>query len=101
MYHRSLVKDLDQQQMVYVIPAFEMDDFSRGIPETKEELMEFVAEGRVRQVHQTKWKAAHGATNYEMWYRTEELYVVQYEQGYEPYIIGSKNMPLYEDQYIH
>jgi hypothetical protein len=77
-----------------VVPAFEMEDFSRGIPETKEELLEFVRDDRTRQVHKDKWSPAHGPTNYDLWYKTDELYDITYGEGFEPYIIGRTDMPL-------
>jgi hypothetical protein len=79
---------------VFVVPAFEMNDFTFGVPENKEELLFFAARNRTKQVHKEKWSPAHGPTNYELWYKTNDIYKVQYQEGYEPYIFCRKDIPL-------
>jgi hypothetical protein len=106
IYYREIYSNLDRRKTVFVVPAFEMEDFSRGIPETKEEVVEFAKENRIRQVriltvqsqltcpYKDKWSPAHGATNYDLWYTTEKLYDIAYNEGYEPYIVARTDIPL-------
>jgi hypothetical protein len=50
MFNRPKLSLLRERKAVLVIPAFEMEDFSRGMPDTKEELMEYVEMNMIRQV---------------------------------------------------
>jgi hypothetical protein len=47
-------------------------------------------------IDKDKWNPAHRPTNYDLWYSTDEMYPIEYAEGYEPYIIGDvASMPLY------
>eukprot|EP01097_Dermamoeba_algensis_P004331 TRINITY_DN2856_c0_g1_i1.p1 TRINITY_DN2856_c0_g1~~TRINITY_DN2856_c0_g1_i1.p1 ORF type:complete len:683 (+),score=125.62 TRINITY_DN2856_c0_g1_i1:53-2101(+) len=101
--YESLKKNyqtLEQPRTVFVAPAFEMDDFSHQLPRTKDEMLQLVKANKTRQVHKTKWFPAHGPTNYEKWYRTSQNYEIQYKQDYEPYVVGSTNMPRWDERFV-
>lgn len=93
---RRLWDRLHEAKTVFVVPSFEMDDFNvQEVPHNKRQLIKMVNEERIRQVHRDKWFPAHGPTDYERWYTTNQVYKVEYKRDYEPYYIVRQDIPKY------
>ncbi|KAI8983786.1 glycosyl-transferase for dystroglycan-domain-containing protein [Pilobolus umbonatus] len=89
-----------------VIPAFEYANQKDGndwrtFPTMKTGVLKQVNSGKLTVFH-ANWTSGHGATDYEQWYGTDEIYpVTQYEFSYEPYVIYKKEgTPWCDERFI-
>jgi len=47
------------------------------------------------RLHALKWFPAHGPSRYDIWYTAQDIYDVEYQQDYEPYLVMRTDIPLY------
>eukprot|EP01080_Neovahlkampfia_damariscottae_P005880 gene5880-9708_t len=82
----ELLKQLENNEIVFVLPTFNYlcrDNTRIETCWTSNEIL---------GVH-------HQATKPKRWYHSTKPYQVKYELFYEPYIIGHRNMPRYDDRF--
>ena len=99
---KNQVNNDASQKYALVVPAFEKSskygkEF-KDIASTKEELLQMIQEVQKSYkmfLNSTKVQA-HNATNYEKWYASKEseMYEVNYEVDYEPYVVVHKDSQL-------
>ncbi|KAG0201900.1 hypothetical protein BGX28_005413 [Mortierella sp. GBA30] len=89
-----------------VLPAFEYVEQEDGIdsamfPKNKEALIRLVNEKRITTFHDF-FPKGHNATDYDQWYKSEEVYkVTSYQHSYEPYVILPKEgTPWCDERFI-
>lgn len=96
--YSKLVKGASHNMQVFVVPAFEMEESSAQsnpqsvLPATKSEAVQLYSEKKMIGFHTKHFAPGHKATNYEKWMQSNTIYPVQYEEGFEPYIIGAKKL---------
>lgn len=95
-----------KKKAVIVLPAFEVP--GRDIPEAAELASTLVRdcnksclhqqqkEGLVTQFHANFWQG-HLSTNYDMWFRADELYRVEHNKDYEPWFICDRQQVPWHD----
>eukprot|EP00730_Choanoeca_flexa_P014903 TRINITY_DN6689_c0_g1_i1.p1 TRINITY_DN6689_c0_g1~~TRINITY_DN6689_c0_g1_i1.p1 ORF type:complete len:711 (+),score=87.78 TRINITY_DN6689_c0_g1_i1:84-2216(+) len=71
-----------------VIPAFETVDYSTA-PRTTAEVKIGLKQGAVMPFRAHQWPRGHNATHLERWLTADSMYDVQWEFGYEPYVVLS------------
>eukprot|EP00164_Ancoracysta_twista_P002249 GFYU01002971.1.p1 GENE.GFYU01002971.1~~GFYU01002971.1.p1 ORF type:complete len:649 (+),score=146.51 GFYU01002971.1:144-2090(+) len=98
-YVRELRHLMAGKKQVLVVPAFEMLDMEFGLPGDKNSLLHLEKYGKLQQVHQF-YAPAHAPTNYTRWYDDDEIYEAVYSLNYEPYLIGEKTMPWYDERFV-
>ena len=86
------------EHAAYIVPAFGSAGVKKW-PKNRQDLKRLIDVGVVKPVHAAKLEAAHGATNYERWYKTKNPFQVLYELFFEPYVIVSKDMPMYDQRF--
>lgn len=91
---------------VFVVPAFELNSdillprHQPVLPSTKSQIVEMYKNQQVVGFHTGHFAPGHKATNFEYWITTDSIYQVKYQEGFEPYIIGSrKALPRYNEQF--
>ena len=80
------------------------DDFftnSEEMPKTKKDLLELVESYKLQPVHADKFAGAHQITNYKKWYTQSKRkpYQVKFKGVYEPYMVGPKTMPRFDERF--
>ena len=86
------------ERSAYIVPAFGSAGVKKW-PKNRQDLRRLINLGIVKPVHAAKLEAAHGATNYERWYKTKNPFQVLYELFFEPYVVVSKDMPMYDQRF--
>ncbi|KAF9571941.1 hypothetical protein EC968_010534 [Mortierella alpina] len=89
-----------------VLPAFEYVEQDEGIdaatfPKNKEALIRLVNEKRITIFHDF-FPKGHNSTDYEQWYKSEDVYkVTAYQHSYEPYaILKKEGTPWCDERFI-
>ncbi|XP_077355692.1 beta-1,4-glucuronyltransferase 1 [Festucalex cinctus] len=92
---------------VFVLPAFEIRH-TRKIPATKEELVQLYQVGEVRPFYEELCPHCQAPTNYSRWVNSravdtsgvlEVAYTVTWVDPWEPFYIGPRNVPLYDENF--
>ncbi|KAM5138382.1 beta-1,4-glucuronyltransferase 1 [Mantella aurantiaca] len=106
---RSKFLDLATQgvdtRTVFVVPAFEIRH-TRRLPGTKEELLRLYQVGEVRAFYEELCPRCQAPTNYSAWLNLPETsgrlavaYVVEWKDPWEPFYIGNKDVPSYDERF--
>jgi glycosyltransferase-like protein LARGE len=82
-----------------VVAAFETQRYRFSFPANKSQLLPMVASGDVIAFRSDIWPKGHGATNYSRWMAATDMYTVEWEPDYEPYIVVSRNVPRYDGRF--
>ncbi|XP_068117407.1 beta-1,4-glucuronyltransferase 1 [Hyperolius riggenbachi] len=90
---------------VYVVPAFEIRH-TRRLPGAKEELLRLYQVGEVRAFYEELCARCQAPTNYSVWLNLPEnsgklsvAYFVEWRDPWEPFYIGSKDVPAYDERF--
>ncbi|XP_077401380.1 beta-1,4-glucuronyltransferase 1 [Vanacampus margaritifer] len=92
---------------VFVLPAFEIRH-TRKIPATKAELVQLYQVGEVRPFYEELCPRCQAPTNYSRWVNSravdtsgvlEAAYAVTWVDPWEPFYIGPRNVPLYDENF--
>lgn len=90
---------------VFVVPAFEIRH-TRRLPGTKEELLRLYQVGEVRAFYEELCLRCQAPTNYSVWLNLPEgtdrlavAYVVAWRDPWEPFYIGNKDVPSYDERF--
>lgn len=90
---------------VFVVPAFEIRH-TRRLPGTKEELLRLYQVGEVRAFYEELCPRCQAPTNYSLWLNLPEksarlamAYVVEWRDPWEPFYIGNKDVPSYDERF--
>ncbi|XP_030854718.1 beta-1,4-glucuronyltransferase 1 [Strongylocentrotus purpuratus] len=104
----SLWLDEDMvQQMVFVLPAFEMDDRAVSkVPGDKKELLSYLEKDRVRQFYVKACLYCQNHTDYRRWTSLQSFtgqlgvaYTVEWKPMWEPFYISRSDAPLYDERF--
>jgi lipopolysaccharide biosynthesis glycosyltransferase len=87
----------DSQRVALVVPAFETSDYAIKMPEASgaSALRALYNEGRVSVFRAQEWPAGHRATGYNSWWTAVQPYAIEWEEGYEPYVVLPFTAPRY------
>eukprot|EP00891_Asterochloris_glomerata_P007152 jgi/Astpho2/7152/Aster-x1419 len=97
-----------QAEQLLVLPAFEasleneagqqlVDAACAGSKDAAQQLM---LAGQLRPFHGLRFVPGHGQTDYGRWLSATAPYPVQYEEGFEPYVLVSKTIvPWYDERF--
>jgi len=89
--------------LALVIPAFEINTNDTSIvahPRTKADIMNMVSLNNASPFHVERFAFGHRNTNYNYWYKSNEIYGIEYELMYEPYIIIKRQgLRKYDERY--
>ena len=89
--------------LALVIPAFEINTNDTSIvahPRTKADIMNMVSLDNASPFHVERFAFGHRNTNYNYWYKSNEIYGIEYELMYEPYIIIKRQgLRKYDERY--
>jgi glycosyltransferase-like protein LARGE len=84
---------------VLVVPAFEMDDNQTSVPRTRRDL-ETLWKQKIVKVFAEHYPQGHRRTDFSRWFGSSAPYVIQPENGFEPYIIALRTgLPLYDERF--
>ena len=84
---------------VLVVPAFEMDENQTSVPRTRRDL-ETLWKQKIVKVFAEGYPKGHRRTNFRRWFNSSAPYVIQPENGFEPYIIALRTgLPLYDERF--
>lgn len=84
-----------------VVPALEVNADAE-MPVTKADVQQLVQNGKAEGFHVTRYPKGHRATNFERWLHAGagEEYEVEYELGFEPYVICRRaEVPQYDARF--
>nr|XP_054759006.1 beta-1,4-glucuronyltransferase 1-like [Lytechinus pictus] len=104
----SLWLDEDMvHQMVFVLPAFEMDiEAVSKVPRDKMELLNYLEEDRVRQFYVKACSYCQNHTDYVKWTSLQSVtgklsvaYTVEWKPLWEPFYISRSDIPIYDERF--
>ena len=101
-YLKDTVGRLDLNHTVLVVPAFETFEHPKKFvfPEDKFALVKLVSKKRVFQFHRDKYICGHAPTDYPKWKKTNQLYEIQWQPQYEPYLVASRNITPLDPRFV-
>ena len=94
-------------QVVYVTPAFEMQDGYK-VPETKNELLSGISENYIRPFHNESCHFCHFSQNTSKWskvqFETDQqrisvAFVAEWMEAWEPFYIAHRSVPLHDERF--
>lgn len=106
--YESLMKTL-QGGAAIVLPAYETGDAGdigvevarEAVLEGKDAAVKMFWDGRIKAFHTDRYEAGHRATDYKKWLKAVRPYNIEYEEGFEPYVIISrKHVPWYDERFV-
>eukprot|EP00117_Sycon_ciliatum_P042416 scpid41825/ scgid30863/ Glycosyltransferase-like protein LARGE2; Glycosyltransferase-like 1B len=78
------------ERQVLVVPAFQVQIADAPMPSNKIDMLRMLADGTAMQFHGDKFPPAHQPTNIGKWKSAAQLYPVQWQLHYEPYILAKR-----------
>jgi len=89
------------QLAVLVVPAFEMDGLrmSSHVPRHKKDLARFVRNAKARPLNVKLRAEAHAPSDYKRWFAASNVFEVKYQNHYEPFLLGTREMPLFDQRF--
>ena len=99
---KQTFKDCDLSHSVLVVPAFETyeDLKTHRFPRSKSALLNMVAQKTVFQFHRKSYIRGHAPTNYPRWSKAAELYEIQWQPQFEPFLVVSKNVTPLDTRFV-
>ena len=99
---RETVTEFNLSHAVMVVPAFETysDPHNFTFPQSKSALLEMVAENVVFQFHRDEYIRGHAPTDYTRWAKAREVYEIQWQPHYEPYLVTSRNITPLDTRFV-
>lgn len=106
--HQQFLTMIMKQELlndeVFVLPAFEIRH-DRKMPATKQELVQLYQVGEVRPFYEELCPRCQAPTNYSQWVNIhvrgsaplEVSYVLTWVDPWEPFYIGPRSVPLYDE----
>eukprot|EP00761_Pharyngomonas_kirbyi_P011974 gb/GECH01012000.1/.p1 GENE.gb/GECH01012000.1/~~gb/GECH01012000.1/.p1 ORF type:complete len:364 (+),score=56.91 gb/GECH01012000.1/:1-1092(+) len=86
-----------EEKTVLVLPAFDLFYFSPENVNNKQDLLEEIKRSKAEQFHK-HFAESHRKVDYAWWKEAEEPYDIEYEDRFEPYFVGHRSMPLYDER---
>eukprot|EP00026_Physarum_polycephalum_P004396 Phypoly_transcript_04415.p1 GENE.Phypoly_transcript_04415~~Phypoly_transcript_04415.p1 ORF type:complete len:623 (+),score=88.37 Phypoly_transcript_04415:126-1994(+) len=90
------------EKVVFIVAPFSIDnvDFDMKLfPKDKKALVDMLGRGG-SQIKDLSYFNSHAAFKFHDWYRSTDIYPMAFAGGYEPYYIGPKSYPLFEEIFI-
>lgn len=90
------------EKSVFIVAPFSTDNNNfdmKLFPKNKEELQDMVSKG-TQNMRDLSYFSSHRAFNFGQWFRETNIYPAHFSSGYEPYYIGPKSYPLFEEIFI-
>ncbi|KAJ2945231.1 hypothetical protein O0L34_g9302 [Tuta absoluta] len=94
------------QKKCLVVAAFESQRYRASPPRNKLQLVARLGggkggarEGRFYPFRAHEWPRGHRATNYTRWVTATKPYEVEWEAGYEPYLVCHRSIPKYDTRF--
>ncbi|XP_028650177.1 xylosyl- and glucuronyltransferase LARGE2s isoform X1 [Erpetoichthys calabaricus] len=82
-----------------IVPAFETLQYHLSFPRSKTELLDLMDEGILYTFRHHVWPKGQAATDYTKWRVSAAPYQVQWESGFEPYIVVRRDCPEYDQRF--
>jgi len=88
-------------EKLIVIPAFEIKDKEVAHPKSKREVVELLDKEKTQLMDIDHFDGAHKWTNLSWWKQTNEPYLVQWREYFEPYVVMPKSKtPKYNPRFV-
>jgi len=95
----GLLAALAKTKTALVVPAFEIS-LLHALPKSQSTLATLVNSKAASPFHEAHFPKGHAPTDSARWMRAAALFVVDYHDYYEPYIIASRAwLPRYDERF--
>ena len=93
-YLKDTVRIFDFSDTVLVVPALETYENLQKFPfpHSKSVVTKLMVQKRVFQFHVSSFIRGHSPTDYVTWMNSTHSYEIQWQRGYEPYLVTSVNI---------
>lgn len=95
----SLIEKRTQKTLL-VIPAFETAKFTLKFPKTKQQLLQLIRQKLVSQFCVSCAHKTHAPTDYRLWFKTRNPYIVEWAFHFEPYVVVQSSVAKYDERFI-
>ena len=82
-----------------VVPVFETEDYNLSFPSNKSEAIKLMQSNAI-QMFSAFYPEGHMATNYSLWATAREPYKIEYQWGYEPYLVTKTNVTSFDPVFV-
>lgn len=83
-----------------VIPAFETAKFTLKFPKTKQQLLQLIRQKLVSQFCVSCAHKTHAPTDYRLWFKSRDPYVIEWAFHFEPYVVVQSSVAKYDERFI-
>lgn len=99
-YLKDVIKSLSpMDKKALVVPAFETEDYHLPFPNNKVKAVKLM-KSKAIQMFSAFYPDGHAATNYEWWANATQPYAIDYQWGYEPYIVTKTNVTSFDPVFV-
>ncbi|KAL7289788.1 hypothetical protein TKK_0016191 [Trichogramma kaykai] len=104
--HKILMDHLIQynltgnENIAFVVPAFETQRYRFTFPMSKADLLKYLELRILYTFRYHVWYQGHAATNYSLYQNATEPYEVSWEPDFEPFVVVPKSAPAYDVRFL-
>ncbi|KAL5007500.1 hypothetical protein ScPMuIL_016306 [Solemya velum] len=92
--------DIVAKKKALIVPAFETQRYRITFPKSKAGLLSMLDMGDLFTFRYHVWPKGHAPTNYAKWRTATTPYTVEWELDFEPYVVVSRDVPLYDQRFV-
>eukprot|EP00049_Salpingoeca_infusionum_P020885 m.365518 g.365518 ORF g.365518 m.365518 type:complete len:827 (+) comp31734_c0_seq1:191-2671(+) len=96
---KQSITDTDMN-IALVVPAFETTSYKFKMPKDRDAVLRQVHAGNLAVFRAEEWGLGHRATDYSRWSTATVPYPVDWELGYEPYVVVPKTSPRFSLKFV-
>ena len=99
---KDTIKKIKLVDTALVVPALETyeDPQNFCFPRNKAAVAKLMSQNKVFQFHINTFSSGHAPTDYATWKRATQPYEVQWQPGYEPYLVASVNIIPFDPRFV-
>lgn len=92
--------DMKESNKALIVPAFETQRYRLTFPKSKAELLSMLDVGTLFTFRYHVWAKGHAPTNFAKWRTATTPYTIQWEPDFEPYVVVSSKVALYDQRFV-
>ena len=101
-YLKITIKQFNLYETVLVVPALETHENQQTFPfpHNKQAVVKLMSQERVYQFRKHKYIRGHAPTEYISWKKATQPYEIQWQPGFEPYLVASVNITPFDPRFV-
>lgn len=100
MLRNHIMAMRNMKRVALIVPAFETQMYNSKIPRTKKQLLKMWETQSVKPFLENVWTPGHAPTDFQKWKSATEPYIVKWQPDFEPYVVVSSDVVLYDERFV-